>query len=182
MAIYAHKSVIQRLARVWVFVALIALAVPVHGQTQAWAAFLPSAEIVGKGEFRYWGFRVYDASLWSPKGTYEPGAPFALSLQYARDLSASSIVDSSLDEMRKLGQPVESNPQWEADLLQAMADISRGDTLTGVYTPGKGAVFFHNDQLTGQINETLAQAFFAIWLDERTRAPNLRQALLGVDK
>jgi len=179
MVIYAHQSVIQRVARAWVFAIFIAFTASAHAQTPAWAAFLPSAEIVGQGELRFWGFRVYDASLWSTQGTYKQGAPFALSLRYARDFSARSIVDSSLDEMRKVGQPVDSNPQWEAALLQVMVDITRGDTLTGIYTPGKGAVFFHNDQLTGQIDETLAQAFFAIWLDERTRAPNLRQALLG---
>jgi hypothetical protein len=179
MAIYPYQLEARHLVRVWLIAAVLALAAPVSAQTQAWFAFLPSAELVGQGEFRYWGFRVYDASLWSPQGAYDSGGAFALSLRYARDLSARSIVDSSLDEMRRLGKPVDSNPQWETALLQAMVDINRGDTLTGVYTPGKGAVFFHNDQITGQINEPLAKAFFAIWLDERTRAPKLRQALLG---
>ena len=179
MAIYSHQLVVRRLTRVWFVALLLSLVTPAIAQTPGWSAFLPSAELVGQGEFRYWGFRVYDASLWSPQGSYEAGAPFALSLRYARDFSARSIVDSSLDEMRKLGKPVDSNPQWEVGLLQAMVDIKRGDTLTGVYTPGKGAVFFHNDQITGQINEPLAKAFFSIWLDERTRAPNLRQALIG---
>ena len=60
-----------------------------------------------------------------------------------------------------------------------MASVNPGDTLTGVYTPEQGAVFFYNDQLTGQIDERLAKAFFAIWLDPKTTQPDLRQALLG---
>jgi glycine cleavage system H lipoate-binding protein len=145
----------------------------------AWASFLPKAGEVGSGEFRYWGFLVYDATLWSPQGEYQPGGPFALSLRYARDVSREDIVEASIDQMRDLGLPVSRHPEWKAKLDQVMASVKSGDTLTGVYTPGQGAVFFHNDKLTGQVNEQLAKAFFAIWLDPKTTEPKLRQALLG---
>ena len=145
----------------------------------AWASFLPKAGEVGSGEFRYWGFLVYDATLWSPQGEYQPGGPFALSLRYARDVSRGDIVEASIDQMRDLGLPVSRHPEWKAKLDQVMASVKSGDTLTGVYTPGQGAVFFHNDKLTGQVSEQLAKAFFAIWLDPKTTEPKLRQALLG---
>jgi hypothetical protein len=144
-----------------------------------WSAFLPGADRVGQGEFRRWGFLVYDASLWTPQGVYQPGGPFALSLRYVRTIASDRIVDASLDEMRKLGFPVSAHPEWGPALTAVLVDVQPGDTLTGVYTPGQGAVFFHNDRLTGQIGESLARAFFAIWLDPRTSEPGLRQALLG---
>lgn len=145
----------------------------------AWAVFLPKAGEVGSGQFRWWGFLVYDATLWSPLGQYQPGGPFALTLRYARAVSKEDIVKASIDQMRELGFAVDRNPEWAQMLNQAMESVNAGDTLTGVYTPGQGAVFFYNDQLTGQIDERLAKAFFAIWLDPRTTQPALRQALLG---
>lgn len=148
-------------------------------QEPAWESFLPQASEVGSGQFRWWGILVYDATLWSPQGQYQPGAPFALSLNYARNLEGQAIVDASLDQMRDLGLPVDQNPQWGLELGKVLVSVARGDTLTGVYTPGEGAVFFHNDRKTGEIDERLARAFFAIWLDPKTSAPRLRQALLG---
>jgi hypothetical protein len=57
--------------------------------------------------------------------------------------------------------------------------VKEGDHITGVYIPGQGAVFFHNDQRTGRLDQTLAQAFFSIWLDPKTSEPDLRTALIG---
>ena len=40
--------------------------------------------------------------------------------------------------------------------------------------------FFHNDRALGALNdERLRRAFFSIWLDPRTSAPDLRRKLLG---
>lgn len=150
-----------------------------RSQKPAWEVFMPKAGEVGTGQFRWWGFLVYDATLWSPQGRYQPGGPFALSLRYARAVSKQDIVKASIDQMRDLGFPVDQHPEWTQKLEQVMESVKAGDSLTGVYTPGQGAVFFFNDQLTGQIDERLARAFFAIWLDPKTSQPALRQALLG---
>ena len=151
----------------------------VAAQEQAWERLLPTASEVGSGQFRWWGFLVYEATLWSPQGDYQPGEPFALSLTYARELDGKGIVDASLDQMRDLGLPVDQNPQWATALGQVLVSVNSGDTLTGVYTPGEGAIFYHNERRTGEIDDRLAKAFFAIWLDPKTSAPRLRQALLG---
>ena len=152
---------------------------PLQAKAPAWEVFVPKAGEVGSGQFRYWGFLVYDASLWSPQGQYRPNEPFALSLRYARAVSKSDIVKASIDQMRDQGVAVDRHPEWTVQLSKVMESVEAGDTLTGVYTPGQGAVFFYNDGLTGQVDERLAQAFFAIWLDPKTSQPKLRQALLG---
>jgi hypothetical protein len=174
----------QRHTHAWMATLALVLAAmfyspPGHSERPAWESFLPKAGEVGSGQFRWWGFLVYDATLWSPQGDYQPGGPFALNLRYARDVSRQDIVEASIDQMRDLGYPVNKHPEWKAKLDQVMVSVKSGDTLTGVYTPGQGAVFFHNDKLTGQVSERLAEAFFAIWLDPKTTEPKLRQALLG---
>ncbi|MCD8537478.1 MAG: hypothetical protein LRY56_08345 [Burkholderiaceae bacterium] len=134
--------------RVWALFALVLVSASLIFVTAAradkpgWEVFLPKAGEVGAGQFRWWGFLVYDASLWAPLGQYQPGGPFALSLRYAREISKADIVEASIDQMRDLGLPVERHPEWTQKLNQVMESVKPGDTLTGVYTPGQGAVFF----------------------------------------
>jgi hypothetical protein len=143
-------------------------------------AGIPEVGEVGRGEFSRFGFRVYEARLWAPSGRYVPHLPFALSLTYQRSIDGARIVQASLDEIAKLGVPIDAHPQWRDQLARVLPDVVPGDTLTGVYQPGDGATFYHQGQLTGRIDDSLARAFFSIWLDPRTSEPSLRQALLGV--
>ena len=58
--------------------------------------------------------------------------------------------------------------------------VGKGDRLTGVNVPSRGAAFFHNGKPIGEIVEpAFAQAFFGIWLDPRTSRPDFRSRLLG---
>ena len=68
----------------------------------------------------------------------------------------------------------------EARLRAIFPDVKAGDRLTGVRVPGQGARFYSGERYVGRLDdEALADAFFAIWLDPRTRAPDLRRKLLG---
>ena len=146
---------------------------------EQWRTLLPGSAQVGQGQFSRFGWSIYQAQLWTMDGKYDPGQPFALKLTYERDIPESRIVQASLDEMAKLGAPVQDRPGWRSTLEQVIDDVKKGESITGVYRPGEGAVFYHNDKRTGQMDEELARAFFAIWLDARTSEPSLRQALLG---
>jgi hypothetical protein len=98
-------------------------------------------------EFTRFGFSIYRAQLWAPEGQYKKDAPFALSLTYSRDIAGERILDASLKEMKKLGAPVDQSPQWREQLARVLPDVKQGDTLTGIYTPGKGAEFFYQNQV-----------------------------------
>ena len=161
--------------------ALIALCLlaPAGATSQAWLAPIPQAQRVGEGVFKRLGWSVYTARLWAPDGVYTPGKPFALSLTYELDIARSRIVDASLDQMTRLGAPVADRPQWRVALEAVLRDVTKGQSLTGVYVPGQGATFYLDDTPTGRMDEELAQYFFGIWLDPRTSEPALRVALLG---
>ena len=83
--------------------------------------------------------------------------------------------------MRRLGVWDEDKlARWEKALTRVFPDVKRGERIVGVHLPGKGAIFYHQGQPTGTIDDPeFADAFFAIWLDPRTREPSLRKALLG---
>jgi hypothetical protein len=136
---------------------------------------------VGAGTLRWFGLRVYDAELRAGVRPVSFASRFALSLRYARTLRGLAIAERSLEEIEALdfGSPAQ-RAAW-ADAMRALfPDVAAGDTLTGVHLPERGARFFHNGRLLGEIRDPqFSRAFFAIWLDPRTREPSLRAALLG---
>ena len=161
--------------------ALIALCVyaSAGAATPPWLEQLPQAQRVGEGVFRRLGWSIYTARLWAPDGVYAPGKPFALSLTYEFDIAQSRIVQASIEEMERLGAPVADRPQWREALETVIRDVGKSQSLAAVYTPGQGALFYHDDVQTGRVDEELARYFFGIWLDPRTSDPALRTALLG---
>jgi hypothetical protein len=154
-------------------------------------ARLPSAvpdadrwQLQGSGEMRWFGFPIYDAKLWRSGDQWRNDAPYALELNYRRDISAERLVDTSIDEMVRLGERDETRlRQWRAALTRVFPSVREGDTIVGLHEPGRGARFFHNGRPTGRVDDAaLAAAFFAIWLDPRTKAPELREQLLAANE
>lgn len=134
----------------------------------------------GSGAYRYFGFHLYDATLWAGDDPEKP--PLALALTYQRKISGQQIVDVSLKEMRRLGSSEADLQRWAPRLLALIPDVSPGDRLTGEHT-ANGASFQFNGLPRGEIaEEAFARQFFAIWLDPRTRAPELRAALLRISE
>lgn len=136
---------------------------------------------LGAGEMKWFGFRIYQVSLWTSGTELDFGAPFALEIRYERDIPRTRLVDSSIAEMRRLGENDEKRLQdWARQLTGVFPGVRKGETLTGVYLPNRGAVFYHGDIMLGEIaDQDLARAFFGIWLDPATREPALRARLLG---
>lgn len=131
----------------------------------------------GSGEFRRFGFLIYEATLWAGEDPLRP--PLALKLTYKRNLAGPAIAEASVKEIRNLGLADEATlKRWGEQMARLFPDVRNGDAIVGHYQPG-GARFLYNDRLLGSIDEpAFARAFFAIWLDARTSAPELRAALL----
>ncbi|TBN33707.1 chalcone isomerase family protein [Pseudomonas sp. BGI-2] len=148
-----------------------------------WQEALPGAQIIGAGEFRVFGFDVYNARLWSAARPLALDQPFALELIYQRSISRDDLVQASVDEIKRLSGASVSPEQlerWKVQMQQSFVDVKAGTRITGIYLPGQGARFFVGQQPQHEVKDLqFARAFFAIWLDPRTRNPELRQQLLG---
>jgi hypothetical protein len=132
----------------------------------------------GSGGFRRFGFLVYEATLWA--GGDDPlRPPLALKLTYKRNISGRDIADASVREIRILGVADEARLKgWGEQMVRLFPDVRPGDHIVGLQLPD-AARFFFNDRSIGTIDDPdFARAFFAIWLDTRTSAPDLRAALL----
>lgn len=135
---------------------------------------------VGSGRLRYLGFHVYDARLWADAVPFSVDRKFALGLRYARTFKGSDIAARSTQEIRALGSTDETQlGRWLQRMQEVFVDVAAGDELLGVHEPGVGARFYLNGRRLGEIADpAFARAFFAIWLDPKTSAPQLRAALL----
>ncbi|EJL90085.1 hypothetical protein PMI15_00369 [Polaromonas sp. CF318] len=151
---------------------------------------LPTASLSGQARFKYWGFEVYQATLWVAPGFAAPAydkSPFALELAYLRDFKGADIARRSIAEMRRQAPITPMSPaqetDWETQMRALFPDVSSGDRITGVHQPATGAVFWSNGRLLGEVRDPLfAKLFFGIWLSPQTSEPQLRRALLAQDK
>jgi hypothetical protein len=136
----------------------------------------------GSGEMTWLGFSLYRATLWvvgEPATELPASFPSALQLDYQRDIPRDRLVQTSVDEMRRLGASEAQLQRWEPELRRVFPDVKEGDSIIGVHYPGRGAAFFHRGRPTGEVRDAdFARLFFAIWLDPRSRSPSLRTALL----
>lgn len=148
------------------------------------AAALEVPRLAGRGLLRWFGLRVYEATLWVPTSGFDPSRPlqsaFALDLRYERALEGAAIADTSAKEMARLGMGTPARrDEWRDAMRRILPDVRAGDRLTGVHQPGRAVRFFRNDAPIGTVEDPeFGAAFFSIWLDAQTAAPELRSALL----
>lgn len=148
------------------------------------AGEINDAQLIGDGQFRWFGFKVYDAQLWGKAGE-KPALPgtskFALDFRYAHSFSGKKIAESGIHEIEKLGFGTQQQrQQWLQQMENCFPDVEDGTHLTGIYEPGTGATFYRDGKKICEVMDAdFGVAFFAIWLDPRTTAHRLREELLA---
>ena len=164
-----------------VFALLVPMGVMAMTLPEQVAKDFPDLRLAGEGRLRWFGLHVYDASLWINGARWNEEREFALDIRYARDIKSRRLVQTSLDEMRRLGFGDERQlEKWAEQMARVLPDVRKGEHLTGVNRPGAGAEFYYQGRIVGTIADpAFAYAFFSIWLDARTREPGLRKSLIG---
>ena len=179
----SRRHVLMAAALLPAFGALAQSPPPVGGPVEV-AAELPGARLLGKAQLRFLGLQIYDARLWvgaAPPAADWATTPFALELQYARNLKGAEIAERSLKEMRRQGDISDTVAErWLGNMKQLVPDFKPGDRITGLNVPGTGVRFFVNGQFRGDPRDVdFARTFFGIWLSPRTSEPAMREQLLG---
>jgi hypothetical protein len=138
----------------------------------------------GEGVFSWSVFKLYRARLLTQSGMFDSAKPFLLDLHYLRTLKGEQIVSTSIDEIARLNEITQAQRrEWTQALTEMIPDVCLGDRLLGWFTPGARVEFFSATQVLGLIQDSeFVRMFSAIWLDERSRSPQLRLALLGHSK
>lgn len=141
----------------------------------------PGLKPLGDARLRVFGFHIYDSSLWVSGSGYRANELFALDIRYARNFKGEWLAEQSVDEWRRMGIGDEKKyKRWYAEMAKVFPDVKPDDRIIGVSVPGKEVRFYSASGLLGVIEDgEFAQAFFAIWLDPRTREPAVREKLLS---
>ncbi len=160
------------------------------------ASSVPDSRLLGSGTLRWLAFKVYEARLYAPielvSAKNWQQVPLALQLTYARSIKGEQIAQTSADEMSRIGTGDSAKiAAWTVAMKQLFPDVKEGDQIVGVYKPNQSVAFFLNGKpltITSGTSTTnlgalsdpnFGKAFFAIWLDTKTRDQGLRKALLG---
>jgi len=137
-----------------------------------------SAKLQGSGRLTWWGLNIYDASFYRIGSS--SSSDFALDMRYQRSFRGITIANRTVEEMKRTGVPENQAIVWGEQLAAFLPNVESGQTLTAVYIPNAGTIFYHDGKRIAQIpGADFSRAFFGIWLDPKTSAPKLREQLLG---
>lgn len=137
-----------------------------------------ATRLQGAGKLTWWGLDIYDAALYRAGSLSSP--EFALNLRYQKSFTGLAIANRTADEMKKMGIPDTQAVLWGKELAAFLPNIESGQSLTAIYTPKQGTLFFYDGKQIAQVKGAdFSKAFFGIWFDSKTSAPKLRTELLG---
>ena len=140
-------------------------------------------EMTGQAKFSRFGLHIYDASLWRlfTKTDDASTKATALSITYARNISARRLVSSTRKEWQRLGfaqrYPIRA---WLSSLEKIWPDVKPGDNLTAVISAQGDCIFYSHQGRLGSIDDSdFGPAFLDIWLSPEARYPKHTKELLG---
>ena len=135
---------------------------------------------LGTGKLSIFFIDIYNIKLFSKTKDYSKDKPFAIEINYLKDVKSTQIVDTSISEIKRISKPSEDELENYRSILSSLfPNIYSGDQLIGIKTADNDGVFFYNKKRIGKINnEKLVDSFFDIWLSEKTSHPELREKLL----
>jgi len=151
---------------------LCAAAAPASARPAEVSTAIPGAQQVGEARYQVLSVTLFEAELWNGSGDFSWSAPFALSLTYARNARASTLINRSIREMSERGAGnAQALAPLRAQFAQCFPNIARGDRVTGVSTGPNTAVFYYNGARRCDIEwPNFRRHFFGIWLAGRDGA------------
>lgn len=141
----------------------------------------PGLHPLGKGQYKFFGIRVYDATLWVVSDRWVPAEPHALDVQALRGIPAKMLVSQVIGDMDDLNVGSSADRQrWRGEMQKAVPTVNSGDQLVVLCLPNNKTVLFHNGTPSGELqDQPFCEALFKVWLDPRTKHERLRKELLN---
>ena len=155
---------------------LSAKPLPVPVQSQA-----PGIRPLGRGRQTVWGIRVYDATLWVVGDRFTPVQPHALDVESGRSVSADTMVNNAMDEMRRLKLGDASQlASWRLEMRRLIPNLNSGDQVVVFCPSEEKTLTYYNGRIQGEVDDaTLCSAIMNIWLHPASQNQALRKSLLA---
>jgi hypothetical protein len=143
---------------------------------------LSAPQLQGKHTARFWGFRLFNAELWTSKpGKFSFDQQFALTLRYLYPFSREVLARSSVEEIARVeGGLPEKFAKLESQLKKCLVDVDKGTRITGVAESSNKVAMYVNGRKSCTISyPNLREQFFGIWLSPTSRDARGAQRLRG---
>lgn len=144
----------------------------------------PTMRTVGQGELRWFGIRIYEATLSTPEGRFarfDQHDSVSLEIRYLKNIAAQRLVDSARQEWTRLGLlDPHTIERWCEHVARIWPSVTPGDRITMVVRRGGPTLFYFNDEFAGSVEDSgFGPTLLQIWLHPDTRSKALRRSLLG---
>jgi hypothetical protein len=138
---------------------------------------LDDAQLRGTATFRYLGFPLYDAQLFTPGGApFTWNQDFGLQLKYRRNVTQKALINSTLDEMARIGRAAPVRDQ----LQTCFKAVNKGDQYLAVSEGPNKVSFWLNGRKTCTMSYPgIKRSFMSVFLGENTRSAAFTQKLRG---
>ena len=156
---------------------LVALTLPLGAQGSPIRAQLPGADLRGEATFRYLGFPLYEAQLFTIQGApLDWSEDFGLELTYLRNLAGHDLVEGTTRELNRAGSALPVRSQ----LQECFRDVRKGDRYTAI-SEGPNLVRFwlNGRQVCTLSYPQIKYRFMSIFLGDNTRSRSFTQNLRG---
>lgn len=144
----------------------------------------PAMQTVGQGELRWFGIRIYEATLSTPEGRfarYDQHDSVSLEIRYLKNIAADRLVDSARQEWARLGLlDHDTIERWCEQVARIWPSVTPGDRITMLVRRDGPTLFYFNDEFAGAVEDSgFGPTLLQIWLHPDTRSKALRRSLLG---
>jgi len=140
----------------------------------------PGIRPLGRGRETLWGIHVYDATLWIVGDRYTPAEPHALDVEPGRRVSADTLVNNAINEMRRLKLGDASQlASWRLEMTRLMPNVTSGDQVV-VFCPSDAkTLMYYNGRSQGEVDDaSLCPAIMNVWLHPASKS-SMRKSLLA---
>ncbi len=170
----------------WVIQLLLVFPATVFGQAEYTE--------IGAATYRYWGFKLYEASFASTcdvgpgetddtrKAAWDPACGYRLTLRYSRTFTPEDFSKSSTQMLRRILESGYQNIEDDFNLFSTYFEkVESGDSYTLIHTPNRGISLYLNGEKKGEVQSPeFSKAYFSIWLSEEGIDDDNALKLLGV--
>lgn len=150
---------------------------PGVAQASTVKSVLPDAQLRGAATFRFVGFPIYEAQLFTRAGApLDWETDFGLELTYLRSLTGKDLVEGTLRELERTGAVLPPRAQLEL----CYRDVRKGDRYVAVSKGPDAIGFWLNDKFICTLSQPrIKTSFMQIFLGDNTRSQSFARALRG---
>ncbi len=147
-------------------------------------SILGQPQELGAGQFKWLGFKVYDAQIFAPQGQgFDRDGRYALEIEYARKIRRNVLLKASMDELERIEGAKSDHGQILQKLTVCYRDIQPGDRIVASPQNADALKFWVNGARTCTLqHKGIRDRYMAIWLSDKARDRQFAQQVLARQK